>query len=467
MNPKVKKIRLALAVGLIALLIHGSVTYYVNADHGFARAFQAALAQGGVCFFATLCSAWFMQFFFDFGHNNLQRFVYASLGAGSLMLCFMVVVHWYMQTPELLTTVGSAALPAAPYYLLFPLFLIRQRSRQQAEEAEIRFFAIPYAPVEFVQVLQNNIFGPSAGNKTLVAACANPITLTEIDPQIRIGFIGDLMPLQGKSCSLDPSLLDFFTGIDYLVANFEGSLFASVKKGLLAQHHGKDILELISCILPPEKIILSCANNHAADFGRENFNTNNAYLEQHGFRVIGSASRPSTCIEGHIEIYAATEWSNQKQTYLAGVGTTRPDAGKTFTIFYPHWCYELELYPNQMQIERAKELLGQFDLIVGHHSHVPGIITTHIIDEKEKMVAYSLGDFTIAIGAGFKNYAWGQAMVIDFGPEKGAASSGRWQQGTTRWVYTKISRKSRNRTLQDDSMTDLTIAPVSDCPWFR
>lgn len=467
MVQKNKKLRISILMGTLALLIHGGLAYYVNQAHGFDLAIRAALAQGAGCFLATLCSSWLMQFFFDLGRSRWQRCCYASLGSGLIMTGVLAAIHSYNGTPELLHTLGAAIMLSTPYYIIFPLYLLKQLKGKSAEESEIKLWAFPYSFSEFMLVFKNNIFGPSAQHKKAISPVESPITINDIDPQLRIGFLGDLMPLHGRQVSLDPQLLKFLDGVDYLVANFEGSLFASERKGLLAQVHQNDILELIAQILPPEKTILSCANNHAADFGHENFKKNNRHLEALGFQVIGSVARPSVVVEGQIEITALTEWSNQKADYMCEFADiTETSRSNHFQILYPHWCYELELYPNREQVVRAGELLETFDLIVGHHAHCPGVMGLHDTRQGKKMTAYSLGDFTFGVGGPVCQYfSWGQVMVAEFGPLVGARESTPWKQGATRWAYTQIVPaatfygEARGRREQ-------VVQLMEQCPWF-
>ena len=52
-------------------------------------------------------------------------------------------------------------------------------------------------------------------------------------------------------------------------------------------------------------------------------------------------------------------------------------------IFYPHWGYDLELYPRTSTIKKGRELLTYFDAIIGHHTHAPQPITSVSINDKE------------------------------------------------------------------------------------
>lgn len=182
--------------------MYGGMAYYINESHGFVLAIRAALAQGAACFLATLSSAWLTQFFFDLGKNSWQRCLFATFGSGSIMCALMVMIHVYNQTPEIINTVG-----ARQCWLCLILSSFRCFCLSNTEHRLLFLLRLAYG------------------------------------------------------LSLDPKLLG---GLDYLVANFEGSLFPSEKKGLLAQPPRADILELIGHILPLEKMILSCANNHAA-----------------------------------------------------------------------------------------------------------------------------------------------------------------------------------------------------------
>jgi poly-gamma-glutamate capsule biosynthesis protein CapA/YwtB (metallophosphatase superfamily) len=53
----------------------------------------------------------------------------------------------------------------------------------------------------------------------------------------------------------------------------------------------------------------------------------------------------------------------------------------------------MQKYPSLNQQKFAKKLLKDWDVIIGTHSHYPQPITLEKIKEKNKILAYSLGDF--------------------------------------------------------------------------
>ncbi len=289
----------------------------------------------------------------------------------------------------------------------------------------------PYNLKIGLRVLMNNICGPSNAFKQFCTFIPQEIQLNSVSPRVKLGFIGDLMPLMNNKLTIDNSLKDFFYEVDYLICNFEGSLTPGkqVTFGLI---HTKEILNILKTIKPANQIVLSSANNHGADFGYNKFLETYNTLKDQGFIVIGRRDEPSVSLDNNIQIAACTEWSNQPCRYLSFLKDIDKHLNKNaaFHILFPHWGYELDLYPHPKHIKRAKILLENWDLIIGHHPHAPSPLTSYKIKDKNKLVAYSLGDF--CTGLKFDKYRHGVVVKIEIGPD----SNGKWQAGKVNWRFT-------------------------------
>ena len=115
------------------------------------------------------------------------------------------------------------------------------------------------------------------------------------------------------------------------------------------------------------------------------------------------------------------------------------DRDSAFKILYPHWGYEMQLYPNPEQIAFGKELLSKWDMIVGHHSHCPQPISRYA----DKSLAYSLGDFSCSFIR--EQFHYGMCVEVEVGPN----TQGIWQTGWVEWKFTKQESNDRNTVSVD------------------
>jgi len=158
--------------------------------------------------------------------------------------------------------------------------------------------------------------------------------------------------------------------------------------------------------------ILSLANNHILDYGKDALTDTNRCLDEHGIKYIGvnkKKSQSPVIIEklglriaflsytsypipklnrhkrhntyvGQLKIeYVRSDINRLKQYY-------KPDV----TIISVHWCIDYARYPIPFQMEYAREMIDLgADLIIGHHPHV----IQGIEEYKEGLIIYSLGNF--------------------------------------------------------------------------
>ena len=317
-----------------------------------------------------------------------------------------------------------------------------------AKDTPRKRLSTPYTFKENLVWLKNNLLGPSKKFKTLIPFIPQKITLNTITPKYRLGFLGDIMDMGTKDLQIESAVREFFKDVDFLIGNFEGTV-SKAKKVFMAQAHSESILSVLEALFPPSKFVLSCANNHAGDFGWSEFNQSYQKLKQHGFIVIGRKDEPSILLEDSINVTSCTNWSNQPDTQYINYFNRIEELFNQeadCNILFPHWGYEMQLYPNPKQIEMGKLLLAKWNFIVGHHSHVPQPITSYEVDHLQKLLAYSLGDF--CSGLGLKKYRHGIVLKAELGPNK----NGQWQVGNMTWSFTrihKIDKKTMEVRLED------------------
>lgn len=315
-----------------------------------------------------------------------------------------------------------------------------------ARDLPRRPIPIPYDFGETLAWIKNNVFGPSRRYEELTEFIPQSIVLNEITPVMTLGFFGDLMQLKGKKLVFADDLALFFADADYLIGNFEGTI-TSTSGVLMASVHREEILEALEHLFPPERTVLTNANNHTCDFGWAEFDESYRLQKKHGFRVIGRKDEPSILLDGRVNVANVTRWSNQPCAYLAEFGDV--DAAydpAVFNVLSPHWGYEMQMYPNPEQIAEGRELLASWDMIVGHHTHAPQAITAYEGDGGRRLLAYSLGDFCTYLG--IDKYRHGIVVKTEVGPD----SEGSWKTGRVEWRCATIDQvdEETTRTRLDD-----------------
>ncbi|MDM8554686.1 CapA family protein [Desulfococcaceae bacterium HSG7] len=297
---------------------------------------------------------------------------------------------------------------------------------------------IKYSPYNLKEILGcfiRNSFGLSYKNKGIVkyspqSFCVNENTI----PKFRIAFIGDIMDMAGKNETVSKNIKLFVQNCDYLVGNFEASITAEKKTYGLAQRHSPQIMDALANFFAPDKTFLSLANNHAGDFGYKIFSESVAKLESRGFQIIGVTEKPFAEIGSDIRIVAGTAISNYDCDYIVKMeDAVKHYAPDKFNVLYPHWGYDLELFPRPATVTLAKKIITDFDAIIGHHAHNPQPVT---VTNSNKLIAYGLGDF--CIWEELKHYLYGMIIKLDIGPN----SSGKWQIGQVEWRFTTCREKN-------------------------
>lgn len=291
----------------------------------------------------------------------------------------------------------------------------------------------PYDAVESIYWLIKYVIGPSKRNVGIVKQIPNTYVLNKnIKPRYTLAFVGDIMPTGKRSVHLSSDLKEFLSDSDYLIANFEGIITQRQKKAFSDCRHNKNIIQTLSEVFLPQRTYLSISNNHAGDFGKEEYFNSVKILESQNFNVCGWKQRPYLDINDSIRIISGTMWSNRECDYVFMLDNVlhhiKPGV---FNILYPHFGYEHELYPRPKIVTMAKELIIKFDAILGHHSHCPQPVTVESVNGFNKLLAYSLGNFLSA--RKIKKYQQGIALKAQLGQSQDS----KWLLGNVEWRFTR------------------------------
>jgi len=293
----------------------------------------------------------------------------------------------------------------------------------------------------------------------------------QIEQEIKIGFLGDLMDTFGKEVEFSSEIKNFFSDCEVLVANFEGTLWDGDLESPMDQKIPLSTVNALKTLKKPGNIYLCLANNHSGDFKNNIYKDSYNFLEEQGFNCFGTINSPYINLNDRILIYGATRWSNKLRGFdrlaktqeiiekMNKMDNTSANISKglnhPFWILYPHWGYELELFPREETIKNAKKYLKMFDCIIGHHSHTPQPITKI----NDKMVAFSLGDTCFrSTSPIMKRYCYGQMLKLTVGAlVKGKKAAITLQMGEIEWSFIQS-------TFPEDEENKVIIKPIENYP---
>ena len=298
-----------------------------------------------------------------------------------------------------------------------------------------QWFSQPYPWREAAWWVAKTLFGPARAHAGLVPRLDQNVCTEAITTRMTVGFLGDIMPLGAREFVVDDSVKAFFAGVDLLVGNLEGTVIdGRAPSRFMGQAHTRATIDLLADLFPPERTLLTCANNHAGEYGWDLSAESQQMLEARGFRVVGRADEPAALVDGRVLIAVGTDWTNRRCGYAARLETLErlAEVDAALRIACPHWGYELEANPRPLQVAHAGRLLRQWDAIVGHHSHWPQPVTLYHTTGGPRLVAYSLGNFTF--GVNFSKHLQGAILRLELGPR----ADGRWSVARVAWRATRI-----------------------------
>lgn len=233
--------------------------------------------------------------------------------------------------------------------------------------------------------------------------------------ELNLVFGGDVMlvgepqkRLMAGQGIYSPELMSVLSDADLLFANLElpfSDNCSGVSSGPI--HHAPEILGERLTDLRLD--IVSLANNHMLDCGREGLETTIRILESQGIKYVGAgfteqqARRPAVIERNGLTIgflaYAKMDSvSVKKHGYgiakldlgdvLADVAALRPRVD--VVVVSLHWGVVFIPHPSPADVGLAKRLVeAGVDVVVGHHPHV----FQKIEEYGRGVVAYSLGNF--------------------------------------------------------------------------
>jgi poly-gamma-glutamate capsule biosynthesis protein CapA/YwtB (metallophosphatase superfamily) len=233
----------------------------------------------------------------------------------------------------------------------------------------------------------------------------------------------NILETRGYAYSLD-RLRSFLLESDSVIANLETPLTDLAKSPFEGEKpfiHRADIEKTPRCLLDHNVRVVSLANNHVVDYGREGLKQTREALIRHGMSFFGAglnteeaaqAYRQDIVVGGEtvrLAVFGAFE-SRRKYVMKYGFyafpdspGVSRlasPDlaqriqrvkrnAPDTFVIVFPHWG-ENYYWRTPKQTRTAYELIDAgADLILGHGSHMLGEVESYA----GRWIVYSLGNF--------------------------------------------------------------------------
>lgn len=310
------------------------------------------------------------------------------------------------------------------------------------------FTAKPYPPREALGLIWRNLAGASFRNPQGLRFVPRRTLLNLIDPRLTLGFGGDVMSMFGKPLVFDSSVAAFFQPCDRVLLNFEG-VITNRRQISPDQKHTRPILHALDGLAPRDKLVLSLANNHTGDFGEAECRRSLALLQDEGFAAFGLVESPFIDLGEHLRVVTGTRWSNREGQHLAWLKDparwVRPGA---FNVLYPHWGYELEVYPRNDVAAQMTQWLSAFDAVIGHHSHTPQPITVQRgTDGLQRLAAYSMGDLCFGMAyrnlPTFKYYAFGLIGRMTIGPLH--ADPSRWAAGELEWSFVECRPLGRGQ----------------------
>jgi hypothetical protein len=296
--------------------------------------------------------------------------------------------------------------------------------------APSRYFVQPYGFQDACAWLLHNIAGPGQRHRTRTSWLPCRTRWPAIRPALRVVFVGDLLPLPRRGIRVSDEVCRLFAGADLVVGNLEGTLATGpLRSVFMGQTHTPALLDFLAELVPPDRMVLTCANNHAGDYGPAAFEASLRRVEDTGIRTLGRATSPSLAPHPMLVLTSATAWSNRPADVVERLDRVNapPVPEGALSVLCPHWGWELEAYPRPSQIATARQLLQRWDLIVGHHSHCPQPVSTEAVRGESRLVAWSLGNFTAPFRIG--HHRRGLVLRLGLGPDP----AGRWRLGTVDW----------------------------------
>ena len=282
--------------------------------------------------------------------------------------------------------------------------------------------ASPY-PWQYTIQWPIHFLWPSTHNPTQIGRCSlsHSSTTTSFPEQIiRVLFLGDILPMkQDLPPDLHPTLRSLLSSADLIVGNCESPVAESGTSSdakyrfvfNVPQDYLQGIIDQVD--VPPQRWILSMANNHAGDQGTDACLKTAKLLRELGVTPMGfwqPDCPPVTIVECkgvRFGLVAWTQWMNidvfhetpgvyrLEHILQTSWKTIQRNHNIDMLVAFPHWEYEFQHFPRAKTRKLSKELVERgFNLIVGSHPHV--LQPMEWIGDS--LCHYSLGNFCSGLG---------------------------------------------------------------------
>lgn len=255
--------------------------------------------------------------------------------------------------------------------------------------------------------------------------------------EIKIIFAGDIMLSRGIGAQMAKNddwkypflnIADFLKSTDMTFANLEGPISS----------RGVNVGSIYSFRADPKSVeglvysgidVVSFANNHVWDYGREAFEDTLLILDENGINHIGAGDTYGTA---HTPV--VKEINGTKIAFLGYTNLLPPFLGKmdaSPAVAFPdkeqmakdiqtaksladivvvsfHWGDEYKTHHNQLQEDLGHAAIDAgADFVVGHHPHVAEDVEMY----NGKYIAYSLGNFVFDQNFS-EDTSWGLLLIL-------------------------------------------------------
>lgn len=247
-------------------------------------------------------------------------------------------------------------------------------------------------------------------------------SLTESDAVVELIAVGDVM--LGRGVAEEPApfaaVVPWLHTADLTLGNLESVIVANGTPRTAPAGELQPIIlnapvTAVSHLTSAGFDLLSLANNHSLDYGREGLAETAVRLQQAGITPLGigpdevaayqpvfrnvngvrlaffafnAIPEPISGEHASGEQWQRAEWDEEQATAAVAEAHQRADV----VIVSLHWGYEYDLQADPWQETAADVLLSAgADVVLGHHPHVAQAIA--VDRQNGKLVAYSLGNF--------------------------------------------------------------------------
>ncbi len=217
-------------------------------------------------------------------------------------------------------------------------------------------------------------------------------------------LVGDIMLDRGveyfmnKNGVLYPfeKINDFLKGIDIVSGNLEGPIVKKPKEFSDESLKFAFSSEVIKGLSFGNFNLLSLANNHTLNMGRDGLEETKEFLRENNIDFVGdsiSCSQDFSFQKEDIIFLAINKtfsFNCEQEEIVETVKSVKSSNPEKFLIVSFHWGQEYQLNSSLLQEELAhKTIDAGADLIIGHHPHV----VQNIEEYNGKFIFYSLGNF--------------------------------------------------------------------------